>query len=185
MKTSGLVNAKHLITYSWSWRHSDSTVSEYQRIREIVSFWLTSLKAALLPYGPYLHMSMYQKKIWSYSHRLHTGACVNLVLLTYLLTYLFCDFIVNFCRFRSICVFCGCCLQRSRVSRLQCDVFCSAQSCLWLFVLRKLYVCLEHNSLETASSENWVDWNVFKCFNAIHTISGWNRPVPHECYRMV
>ena len=26
VKTSGLVNAKHLITYSWSWRHSDSTV---------------------------------------------------------------------------------------------------------------------------------------------------------------
>ena len=55
VKTSGLVNAKHLITYSWSWRHSDSTVFnrncecrvEMEKIkenREMIGEWELYLK---------------------------------------------------------------------------------------------------------------------------------------------
>ena len=40
VKTSGLVNAKHLITYSWSWRHSNSTVLSVVINRYLILFEL-------------------------------------------------------------------------------------------------------------------------------------------------
>ena len=63
VKTSGLVmvNAKHLITYSWSWRHSDSTVWMFVRFcenyflvtRTHLTLWRTTRDLCSWPWAIY------------------------------------------------------------------------------------------------------------------------------------